>query len=154
MHAVCCALLRGGGMQESIMDESSQIIAQLRTELTLLRQRVAALESAEAEVAMQHAALSELQDTLEEQGLVEGELRQELAELEVAQQAVEAERAQYQTLFELAPDGYLVTNAVGIIRQANHAAAHLLGRPWEQLVGLPLAGFVAPEATQRFSALL
>src|SRR5215471_13795510 len=133
-------------MQESIMDDSAQIIAQLHTEMTLLRQRVAALESVEAEVVLQRAALDELQDTLEEQGLVEAELRQELAEREVAQQAVEAERAQYQTLFELAPDGYLVTDAAGIIRQANQAAAYLLWRPPEQLVGLPLAGFVAPEA--------
>jgi PAS domain S-box-containing protein len=141
-------------MQEFIMGERIQIIAQLHTELTRLRQRVAELESAAAEVVMQRATLNELQDTLEEQGLVEAELRQELAERETTQQAVAAERAQYQTLFELAPDGYLVTNAASIIRQANHAAAHLLGRPLEQLVDLPLAGFVAPESVQHFSTLL
>lgn len=131
--------------------ETTHFIAQLFEEDSVLRQYVAALE---VELAIQHTALAICQDTLEEQGLVEHELRQELAEREAAQQNIEAERAQYQTLFELAPDGYLVTNAAGVMVQANSAAARLLGRSPARLVGLPLAGFVAPEAVQTFSTLL
>jgi len=44
--------------------------------------------------------------------------------------AVEAERQRYQDLFEFAPDGYLVTDAQGMI-QANRAAAKLLNAKQE-----------------------
>jgi PAS domain S-box-containing protein len=138
-----------GSKGASMMQETTHLIARLLEEHGILRQYVAALEM---ELAIQHATLAECQDTMEEQGLVEHELRQKLAEREAVQQALAVECAQYQTLFELAPDGYLVTNAAGIIDQANSAAARLLGRP--QLVSLPLAGFVAPEAVQTFMTLL
>jgi PAS domain S-box-containing protein len=50
--------------------------------------------------------------------------------------------ARYQELFEFAPDGYLVTDAQGVIQEANHAAAALLQTPREFLPGKPLAFFV------------
>jgi PAS domain S-box-containing protein len=130
------------------MEETAQVITQFLVELMVV------LESLEAEVVIQHATLVELQDTLGEQGAVEAELRQALAERDTAQQAVEAERQQYQTLFDLAPDGYLVTNTIGAIREANPEAARLLGMPRTQLVGKPLAGFVARQEAQRFHTLL
>ena len=49
----------------------------------------------------------------------------------------------YCELFELAPEAYLVTNGDGVIQEANHAAAALLGGPRELLGGRPLIGFVA-----------
>ncbi|MCC5650963.1 PAS domain-containing protein [Nostoc sp. XA013] len=48
-------------------------------------------------------------------------------ELKLTRAAVEKERQRYQDLFEFAPDGYLVTNAAGIILEANYTAATLLG---------------------------
>src|SRR5437667_1339945 len=147
----CVVWLSLGSKGASMMKETTHLIAQLLEEDSLLRQNIAALE---AELAIQHATLAVCKDTLEEQGLVEHELRQELAEREAAQQDVEVERARYQTLFELAPDGYLVTNAAGVMVQANAAAARLLGRSQARLVGLPLVGFVAPEAVQTFWTLL
>jgi PAS domain S-box-containing protein len=57
-------------------------------------------------------------------------------------------------LFDLAPDGYLVTNTVGVIREANPEAARLLGLPRARLVGKPLGAFVAREEAQRFHTLL
>jgi len=41
----------------------------------------------------------------------------------IARAQVEAERQLYLDLFESAPDGYLVTDEVGTIREANRAAA-------------------------------
>src|SRR5262249_23625909 len=78
----------------------------------------------------------------------------ELTEQAATQQAVEAERQQYQTLFDLAPDGYLVTNAAGVIHDANPAAIRLLGLPREFLVGTPLTSVIASEALYAFHALL
>jgi PAS domain S-box-containing protein len=65
-------------------------------------------------------------------------------ELLAAQQALEAERQRYQDLFELAPDGYIVTDARGVIREANRAAATLFNRRFssQYLVGKPLAALV------------
>ena len=68
-------------------------------------QLLAVLEALVAEAVIQATTLVELQDSLEEQGMVGTELQQELTEQNAAQQAVEAERQQYQTLFNLAPDG-------------------------------------------------
>jgi PAS domain S-box-containing protein len=130
------------------MEEVIQIPAQLFAEL------LAGLKSLEAEAAIQHAALVELQDSLEKQGVIAAELRQELAEQEAIRQAVEAERQQYQCLFTLAPDGYLVTNTIGVIHEANPEAARLLGLPRTHLIGKPLVGFMAREEAQRFHTLL
>jgi diguanylate cyclase (GGDEF)-like protein/PAS domain S-box-containing protein len=72
-------------------------------------------------------------------------------ELELTRAAVEKERQRYQDLFEFAPDGYLVTNAAGIILEANYAAATLLGVHQKHLVGKPLILFVAQQDRQSFS---
>jgi PAS domain-containing protein len=53
------------------------------------------------------------------------ELVQQNQELVAVREAVEAERQRYQELFELAPDGYLVTDVNGNIQQANRAAAKM-----------------------------
>jgi PAS domain S-box-containing protein len=61
----------------------------------------------------------QLQITLEELRVAEEELRQQNRELEV-------ERQRYRDLFNLAPDGYIVTDKYGKILEANQAIAKLL----------------------------
>src|SRR5262249_30998411 len=144
------------------MEETAQqIITRILRENAAFRERVAVLESAEAEVNIQHAALVELQDTLEEQAVLvselrheQTELRQELTEQAAAQQAVEAERQQYQTLFDLAPDGYLVTDTAGVIYDANPTPGRFLGLPPARLVGGPPTPLVPPGASSSFYTLL
>src|SRR6266849_3825008 len=63
---------------------------------------------------------------------------------------VETERQRYQDLFEFVPDGYLVTDAEGTIREANRAAAALLNIPQESLPGQPLVGFIPAEERGAF----
>ena len=65
--------------------------------------------------------------TVEELRVAEEELRQQTDELEESRQTIEAERQRYQDLFDFAPDGYLVTDLAGMIREANRAAGELLG---------------------------
>ena len=77
----------------------------------------------------------EWQQTLEELRVAEEELRQQNIQLE-------SERLKYQDLFNFAPDGYLVTNAVGVIQSANQAIAHQLAVSQVFLVGKPLAVFI------------
>jgi len=95
-------------------------------------------------------SLEELRIALEELQIAEEELLQQNEDLAAARQAVELERLRYQELFEFAPDGYLVTDAHGTIREANRAAAGLLNVSANFLVGKPLINFVPNEERQTF----
>src|SRR5207237_1443989 len=76
--------------------------------------------------------------------VAEEELRQQNDALAVANEKIAAERQRYVDLFELAPDGYIVTDAVGTIREANRAALLLLGVTRSFAVGKPLVIFTSP----------
>lgn len=101
-----------------------------------------------------HIALEELRVAQEELYQQHEELYQQNLELVVARDAVEAERRRYQELFELAPNGYLVTDVSGKIEEANRAAAELLNVDPRFLVGKPLSVFIEGEERQNFYALL
>jgi PAS domain S-box-containing protein len=94
-----------------------------------------------SESAELQAIHEELQITLAALQVAEAELRQRNAELQQVRQTIDQEQQHYQDLFELAPDGYLVTDTYGTIQAANRAASALLG--YQNLTGQPLAVFVA-----------
>lgn len=87
--------------------------------------------------------LSELSTALEELHVVAEELQHQNDELLATRQELEQERQRYQELFEFAPDGYLVTDTEGVIRQANHAIETMLGVRCDFLVGKPLIVFIS-----------
>ena len=89
---------------------------------------------------------AELIATLEELSIVEGELRAQYEALLGAHRHLELQRERYHTLFQLAPDPYLVTDHKGIIEEANAAAGELLGIPSALLVRKPLLGYLDAEA--------
>jgi PAS domain S-box-containing protein len=89
--------------------------------------------------------LTELQSSLEELQVVEEELHQQSEELIASRRHLEAEHQRYRDLFEFAPDGYLVTDAHGIIKDANRAAMVLLQVTPGFLAEKPLVIFVAVE---------
>lgn len=99
-------------------------------------------------------ACEELHITLEELSVAQAELLQQNQELMLTREAVEIQRQRYVELFELAPDGYLVTDVNGKIQEANRAAALMLNIESRFLVGKPLTIFIAQPEWQRFSALL
>jgi len=99
-------------------------------------------------------AVEALQRTLEEVELAERELAQQNEELIAAREALEVERLRYRELFELAPDGYVISNAQGLIEEANQAAAALLNTVQTALRGKPLTVFVAPSGRPEFRSLL
>ena len=86
--------------------------------------------------------LEELQISEEELQTSEEELRNQNQELIRTQQTVEIERQRYQTLFDMAPDGYLVTDLQGTIHKANYVAAQLLAMPQDSLVNRPLVELI------------
>ena len=74
---------------------------------------------------------------------IELELQNE--ELRRAQEALEASRARYFDLYDLAPVGYFTLNEVGMILEANLTGANLLGVARGALVNQPLGRFVVGE---------
>ncbi|MEP6687734.1 MAG: ATP-binding protein [Gemmatimonadales bacterium] len=95
------------------------------------------------------AAFEELLAAVEELRVADEELRQRNEELVVAHAEVAEERRRYQHLFHYAPDAYMLTDLAGIIREANHSAAHLLGAQPRFLAGKALVSFVAVEDRAR-----
>ncbi|MEH2224176.1 PAS domain S-box protein [Nostoc sp.] len=94
-------------------------------------------------------AFKELHNTSKIVQLAAEELYQQNEELVKTRNWLEAERYHYQDLFELAPDGYLVTNTEGIIQEANLTAAKLLNVSKHFLVGKPIVNFVLLEERQQ-----
>ncbi|PSB17518.1 PAS domain S-box protein [Phormidesmis priestleyi ULC007] len=85
----------------------------------------------------------ELQLTFEELKAAEEELHER-------NQSLVAERQRYQDLFNFAPDGYLVTDQVGVIQEANHAIVTLLSVDLKFLIGKPLNVFIAHSDRRAF----
>ena len=73
------------------------------------------------------------------------ELEMQNDELRRIQEALDLSLARYFDLYELAPVGYLTLNRVGLIQQANLAAASLLNTPRSHLLDQSLSRFILPE---------
>ena len=99
-------------------------------------------------------ALEELSLTLEELSASGEELLQQTEQLAAAREAANLASQRYQELFRSAPEGYLVTDAKGIISEANRVASSLLKAGIRSLSGKPLVVFVAPKDRRFFEAQL
>ncbi len=122
------------------------------------RHRLDALQTQARGVPEPHLLLSQaLQEAgqfLEELRAADEQLHLQYGELLAARQIVETERRRYQELFEFASDGYLVTDALGNIQEANPAAGRLLGVAPGFLINKPLIVFVAEEARDDYRRLI
>ncbi len=97
---------------------------------------------------------ADAQRILHELELHQAELESQNEELRAARTETEAALARYTELFDLAPIGYATLSPDGVIRELNHAGAHLLGRPRARAVGTRFAELVAPSDGAAFHALL
>jgi PAS domain S-box-containing protein len=91
-----------------------------------------------------------LLEAYEELSVAEEELRAQHETILESQRMLEVERNRYQTLFDIAPDPYLVTDGSGLVEEANAAAAELFGVPAALLIGKPLVSFVEMEGRSDF----
>ena len=94
--------------------------------------------------------LEALSMALEELTVASKELYQQNEELKDRQHDLAIERQRYQELFDLAPDGYLVTDLAGNILEANQAMGALLNVRQERLVSKPLLLYIAKRDRPRF----
>ena len=88
-----------------------------------------------------------LQTNIEQLKTIEEELRLRNIDLENIQH-------KYQDLFDFAPDGYLVTDHLGVISSANVAICNFLAISQEQLCGKPLIMYVDPSDQSLFQKKL
>lgn len=123
----------------------AQEIQAVRRQLEELRQpaRGAAERASRAPAAIQGltAAVERLCGKVEEFGA-------QYAELRLGLQKADADRERYQGLFEFAPDGYVITDSLGVIQEVNRTAASLLGVRPELLSRMSLLAFVAQESRE------
>ncbi len=93
------------------------------------------------------AALSpeEIRQILHELRVHQIELELQNEELRAAQEQLDASRARYFDLYDLAPVGYCTVSASGLILEANLTAATMLGVARVELVRQPLSRFVLKE---------
>ena len=93
---------------------------------------------------------SELAALVDELSVAHEQLRRQTVELDDARALLEAERGRFRELFEVAPEGHIITDTAGSVREANRSAAAMLNLPLEFLMGKPLAVFVAPDDRRTF----
>jgi PAS domain S-box-containing protein len=118
-------------------------------------------KQAENRAAEEHAHMVEvtedLSTSLEEVRTTEEELRttteilqQQNEELVTLQAELESFNLHYESLFQFAPFGYMVTDLQGIIRECNQAALTLLGSDMKDLLGKALVLYVARDEREKF----
>lgn len=100
------------------------------------------------------SALKELGIASERLELAAQMLQQQHSKLSLADETVEISRQRYQALLEFIPDAYLLTDAAGMIQEANSAAAKLINLPHSLLIGRSLTAFITHETQQAFEANL
>jgi two-component system, cell cycle sensor histidine kinase and response regulator CckA len=123
--------------------KSTNLIQQIgHAQRRLRAMQIRAHSSSISSKELQDEAIAEFSITLEELHVTTEELHAQNEELLESRQTLELERQRYQELFDFAPDAYLVTNAEGIIQQANCAATTLLNLRHDLVVGKPLIIFV------------
>jgi len=99
-------------------------------------------------------AMESLQISFEELCVAEEEMRVQNEELIAVNQKLHAEHQRYLELFDLAPDGYMVTDLDGIIQEANLAAARLLNVRREFLAGKPMLIYINEQDRRTFDSWL
>ncbi|WP_254568754.1 PAS domain-containing sensor histidine kinase [Oscillatoria sp. HE19RPO] len=134
------------------MENFTRQIEQARVRLEQMQLLAQEFSSPSPDLLQQ--VFGELSTALEELHVATEELQEQNQQLLSTREQVEIERERYQKLFEEAPEAYFVTNAVGVIEEANAAAEQLfnLRRPF--LIEKPLAVFVGLEERSAFRSQL
>lgn len=92
--------------------------------------------------SLQVLSPEEMQQLMHELAVHQIELEMQNDELRRVQLELEASRARYFDLYDLAPVGYITVSDAGVILEANLTAATLLGVPRSALVKRPISRFI------------
>ncbi|MBD2123556.1 helix-turn-helix domain-containing protein [Trichocoleus sp. FACHB-262] len=130
----------------------SRQVAAMSNRLSDLYQGISA--STTLSPALLPSALKELGIASERLQVAADLLSEQNQQLLLASQSAATERQRYQELLEFIPDACLITDAAGVVQQANQAATKLLNLPPSFLTGRLLTAFVPPEARLQFQTEL
>ena len=108
----------------------------------ILRQRAEEQAGLVAAEHLEQLSQEDIAQVLHELRVHQIELEMQNEELRRTQVALEAARARYFDLYELAPVGYMTLDRQGIIQEVNLTAANLLGQVRSTLVNKPLNRFI------------
>lgn len=137
--------------EENRLDAKEMTKKQLISELEDLQRRMADLEASATRLRRsaweEEPLLVQVESEMDDRALQQHDLEQ-------AYEALQLERQRYRDLFDFAPDGYLVTDPKGIIREANHTFAALIGVPPTWLLGSALSAYLSEESRPAFRRLL
>ena len=97
---------------------------------------------------------AEAQRTLEELRIHQIELEMQNEELRTARERLEASRARYFDLYDLAPVGYFSLSKVGLILEANCTGAGMLGVDRSALPGQSFSRFIFKDDQETFYLLI
>jgi PAS domain S-box-containing protein len=110
---------------------------QIRQHFQVIRQRLAALRGEDT------AAWEEIDASLEDLQVIHEQMQSNLEAIQIVEEEFLQQKQYYQDLFQFFPIASLVTDANGLILEANQAIAQLLNVSRHYLVTKPLAVFVA-----------
>ena len=95
-------------------------------------------------VNLEAMSMETMRQTLHELQVYQIELEMQNEELRRTQLQLDAARARYFNLYDLAPVGYCTVDGQGQVQEANLAAAALLGLPRSKLLGQAINRFIVP----------
>jgi PAS domain S-box-containing protein len=116
-----------------------------RNDPASLRKRAEAITGADKPPSPESMSPEEAARTLQELRVHQIELQMQNEELRRAQVELDAARARYFDLYDLAPVGYLTVSEKGLILETNITAARLLGVERGALAKRRLTSFILPE---------
>jgi PAS domain S-box-containing protein len=121
--------------------------------LQMSREQIGALyERGVGSTEREHHA--QLLAAIQELSIAEEELRAQHETIVETQGELDVQRRRYRTLFEGAPDPYIVTDEYGIIEEANDALARLLGVTTAHIIRRSLDSFIDPQTRRELGARL
>jgi PAS domain S-box-containing protein len=128
--------------------------APLAPQLAQLRRRTEQKAQALNSLEIDAQWPAEARRMLQEQRVHQIELEMQNEALRSARERLEASRAHYFDLYELAPVGYCTLSREGLILEANRGAATLFGVPRSALAGQRLFGFILNDDEEIFYFLV
>src|SRR2546421_6897632 len=100
------------------------------------------------------AVLAEVRASLDELEDLSDALDAQNDDLVRAAEHIDEKRRRYEDLFELAPDGYVVTDPDGRVLEANRAALDMLAVSPDAVAGLPIVVFLDSDGRRRLYDVL
>ncbi len=150
-HAADDGSRAGGGVRPYLV-RAKEMSRELGEQIQALAERMAILHASLGPIEQGCAPTDALHACVMRQDAELVLAREELlAQHEALQEShawLEEQREKYLDLFDNAPDAYITTDSRGFIREANVAAAVMLGMTGERMRGRPLVSFAARRDTR------